>query len=68
MQGLKCDPPARFEIKGSIDAAIDGSSTASAMRMTFTTAGKARVEQGGMKFTMEMSLEGAGKLERSAEK
>jgi hypothetical protein len=68
MQGLKCDPPARFEIKGSIDAAIDGSSTASAMSMTFTTAGKARVEQGGMKFTMEMALEGSGKLERSAEK
>ncbi len=68
MQGLKCDPPARFDIKGTIDTAIDGSSTAATMSMTFRVSGKAQGEQGGMKFTVEMAMEGSGKLERSAEK
>jgi hypothetical protein len=68
MQGLTCDPPARFNIKGTIDTAIDGSSTAATMTMTFRLSSKAQVEQDGMKFTVEMSLEGSGKLERSAEK
>ena len=68
MPGLKFEQPATLDLTGTLDAAIDGTSTAGTMSMAGKFTGKALVEQGGMKFTVELALDLSGKKERSAEK
>jgi hypothetical protein len=57
-----------LHIKGTLDTAIDGSSTAGKLNLTSTMRGKGTVERGGMKFTVELSNDRSLKEERSEEK
>jgi hypothetical protein len=67
-EGLKFDEPLTFTVKGTLDTAIDGSSTAAKMSLTGMLKGKAQFEQGGMKFTVELSNNMSLKVENSEEK
>jgi hypothetical protein len=66
--GLKFDPPAMMDMKFALDVCIDGTETAGALSMTAKLKGKAVIDQMGMKFTVDMSLDSNGKKEQSAEK
>jgi hypothetical protein len=65
---IKFEPPATLVVKVSIDAAIDGSSTARTETHTGKFQGKSLVQQGEKKLTMEMDVGGSGRIERSEEK
>jgi hypothetical protein len=65
---IKFDPPLMFEIQGTLDTAIDGSSTAGKMVMTAKIKGKGVLENNGMKFSVDMDMTFGGDEERSAEK
>jgi hypothetical protein len=62
------ETPPVVELKLTLDAAIDGSSTASAVSMTGSSKGKYTLERGGKKLTIDTSAEMSGKTEQSAEK
>lgn len=63
MDILQFDPPIMFELKGTTDRAIDGSTVAQKGDVSIKLEGKAKFEQGGKKFTMEMKTETTGKEE-----
>jgi len=58
------DPPARFQINGALDTAIDGSSCAGILTTFTRLMGKTQLEQGGAKVTLVIVREGSGRKER----
>jgi hypothetical protein len=66
LKGLKFDPPALLRFKGTMDSAIDGSSTAAVAEMAGTFTGKTSSPDG--KVTIGLDLAVTMKKERSAEK
>jgi len=65
---LKFDAPAPVTFKIGLEAFIDGSSSTGKMSAIITISGKATMEQGGMKFTLEMKMNGEGTLDQSETK
>jgi len=68
LPGIKLDGPTYLELKMSLDTAIDGSSTAGKMTGTGKMLGKGSIDQAGMKFNVEISVNIAMDETRSAEK
>jgi hypothetical protein len=68
MKGLSFETPATFDIKGTVDTAIDGSSTAAVLKMTGKLTGTSTVQQEDMKIKVELNIEMSGTKERSEEK
>jgi hypothetical protein len=66
--GIKFDKPPVIEMKITLDAAIDGSTTEGKMTMTGKVASRSTAEQMGMKFVVETTADLSGKREQSAEK
>ena len=65
---LSFETPAAFDIKGTVDTAIDGSSTAGVLKMTGKLTGTSTVQQEDMKIKVELNIEMSGPKERSEEK
>ena len=67
---LKFDPPATVEMKGSLDGAIDGLSTAKTMTSNIKVAGRGPMEDrpDKKKVTMETTMDISVKQEMSGEK
>jgi hypothetical protein len=68
LKRIKFDPPALFEVNGTIDTAIDASSTARKETFAGTIKGKASVAQDGKTRAIEMVVQISGQQERSEEK
>jgi hypothetical protein len=66
--GIKYEKTPVVEMKVTLDAAIDGSTTAGVMSMTGSMAAKGTAEAGGKTFTVDTSIEMSAKQDRSAEK
>jgi hypothetical protein len=66
--GIKYEKTPVVEMKITLDAAIDGSTTAGVMSMSGGMAAKGTAEAGGKTFTVDTSIEMSGKQDRSAEK
>jgi hypothetical protein len=67
-QEMKFDPPATVQTKLTIDTAIDGSSTARTEVITGKLKGKGVLLRGGMKITVELDEQMAGRTVTSEEK
>jgi hypothetical protein len=68
MKAVSFETPGSFVIKGTMDTAIDGSTTEGVLTMTGKLKGKGSVMQKDQELTVEMNLEMSGKKERCAEK
>lgn len=68
LKGLKFNPPGRIIMKGTLETAIDGSTSAGTMTLSGSMLGKAQFNKGGMKFTIEMDIKMNNKKTRSLEK
>src|SRR5262249_56776658 len=56
LPGLPFDPPGRYDWKGSLDVAIDGSSSAATLTATIQLAGRAVLDQGRHQITLDFNL------------
>ena len=65
---FKFDSPGTFDVKCSLDTAINGSSTAGTMILNGKLWGRSQLVQEGKRLTMEMNMESSGKKEQSEEK
>jgi hypothetical protein len=68
MDDFTFDPPALFEVNGTLETAIDGSSAAGTLKVTTKLSGKTETKQKDMKLTVELLREGTSQKERTAAK
>ena len=68
LEGFQFDQPLMISMQGSLDTAIDGSSTAGKITFTGKMKGKGRGERDGLKFTVDMNYDLSSVEERTAEK
>jgi hypothetical protein len=68
LQGLKLEQGSALDLTGTLDTAIDGSSTAGKLEWTSNLKVKGQFEQQGMRFTVEMNVSGKSRTEQSAER
>jgi hypothetical protein len=68
MKGMRFYPPAVFELTGTLETPIDGSSTQGVLSTRGKLSGSTVVDRGGQKIVLEMAMETSGKQERTGEK
>jgi hypothetical protein len=65
---LALETPIDFQVKATLDTAIDGSSTAGQMKASISFKGRSEFTQNGMTFTLDIAIAGEYRSEHSAEK
>jgi hypothetical protein len=66
--GVTFDPPGTMDMKLTVDAAIDGGSTAGTTTMTGKLEGKGVLKQAGQTIAVDFHIDASSRKERSAEK
>jgi hypothetical protein len=66
--GLVLSKAIPLQFKGTMDAVIDGSSTAATITGSATVKGSSEFTQNNMTFTLDLTLDGEFRMQRSAEK
>jgi hypothetical protein len=67
-EALVVDKPLSLQIKGTLDTAIDGSSTAGTVVATVTLKGTTEFTENNMTFTLDLAMHGEFRKQRNAEK